>query len=213
MDRPVGLCSQAGGVSVLARVGAGDVAAIDALHGLRTAEAEARLRRIRGHRMSARGRPGERPFASSGTDRHLASGDYPPARAGRMNAAGTSVFYGAREAQTCISEVRAPVGSHIVIGRFEIIRPVRLLDSDVLTRVVVDGSPFDPEYGTRLSRAAFLRHLVGEISRPVMPRDEEFEYLPTQAVAQYLAECASPRLDGVIFRSSQTNGRPERRPL
>lgn len=128
------------------------------------------------------------------------------ARAGRMNASGISVFYGAQDAQTCIAEVRAPVGSHVVVGRFEIVRPVRLLDFDVLTQVVVKGSLFDPEYGARLSRAAFLRRLVREISRPVMPRDEEFEYLPTQVVAEYLAACVSPRLDGIIFHSSQTNG-------
>lgn len=128
------------------------------------------------------------------------------ARAGRMNASGISVFYGAQDADTCLAEVRAPVGSHVIVGRFEFIRPVRLLDFDVLTRVVVEGSVFDPAYGRRLSRATFLRRLVREISRPVMPRDEEFEYLPTQAVAEYLAECVTPRLDGIVFHSSQTNG-------
>ena len=56
----------------------------------------------------------------------------------------------------------------------------------------------------REGRAAFLRRLVREISRPVMPQDEAFEYLPTQAVAEYLAYRVEPRLDGIIFRSSQT---------
>ncbi len=79
-----------------------------------------------------------------------------------MNASGISVFYGAQDAQTCIAEVRAPVGSHVVVGRFEIVRPVRLLDFDVLTQVVVEGSLFDPEYGARLSRAAFLRRVRGD---------------------------------------------------
>ena len=39
-----------------------------------------------------------------------------------------------------------------------------------------------------------------------MPQDEAFEYLPTQAVAEYLANKVKPRLDGIIFRSSQTGG-------
>lgn len=43
-------------------------------------------------------------------------------------------------------------------------------------------------------------------SRPVMPNDEEYQYLPTQAVAEYLAEKADPRLDGLIFPSSQQGG-------
>jgi hypothetical protein len=126
------------------------------------------------------------------------------ARAGRMNAAGISVFYGAMDADTCVAEVRAPVGSYVVLGRFEIIRPVRVLDLDVLTKVVTGASWFDPEFATQSNRAAFLRHLAVQISRPIMPRDEEFEYLPTQAVSEYLASCVDPRLDGVIFHSTQT---------
>ena len=126
------------------------------------------------------------------------------ARAGRMNAAGISVFYGATEADTCIAEARAPVGSSVVLGRFEIIRPVRVLDLDLLTKVATDLSWFDPEFTTRSNRAAFMRHLVEEISRPIMPRDEEFEYLPTQVVSEYLASCIEPRLDGIIFHSAQT---------
>jgi hypothetical protein len=51
-----------------------------------------------------------------------------------------------------------------------------------------------------------MRHLVKEISRPIMPRDEEFEYLPTQAVSEYLASCVEPHLDGIIFHSAQTAG-------
>jgi hypothetical protein len=131
------------------------------------------------------------------------------ARAGRMNAAGISVFYGAIEADTCIAEARAPVGSHVVLGRFEIIRPVRVLDMDVLTKVVTDGSWFDPVFSTRSNRAAFLRHLVEEIARPVMPRDEESEYLPTQAVAEYLASCVEPRLDGIISTRRRQRARDE----
>lgn len=128
------------------------------------------------------------------------------ARAGRMNAAGISVFYGAMEPDTCIAEARAPVGSYVVLGRFEITRPIRVLDLDVLTKVVTGGSWFDPEFTTRSNRAAFLRHLVNVISRPIMPRDEEFEYLPTQAVSEYLASCVEPRLDGIVFHSAQRAG-------
>jgi hypothetical protein len=126
------------------------------------------------------------------------------ARAGRMNPAGISVFYGARDADTCVAEIRAPVGSRVVIGRFEFIRPVRLLDLDALDQVYVEGSRFDSEYPERRARAAFLGRLVSDINRPVMPSDEGFEYLPTQIVAEYLATRA--KLDGILFRSSQTGG-------
>jgi hypothetical protein len=128
------------------------------------------------------------------------------ARAGRMNAAGISVFYGAIEADTCVAEVRAPVGSYVVHGQFELILPVRVLDLNVLAKVATDISWFHLEFATRSNRAAFLRHLVNEISQPILPRDEEFEYLATQAVSEYLASCLEPRLDGIIYRSAQIAG-------
>lgn len=134
----------------------------------------------------------------------------PPSRraqAGRMNAAGISVFYGAQDRGTCVAEVRAPVGSSVILGRFEFVRPVRLLDLDALAEVYVEGSHFDPDFGERRGRAAFLSHLAQMISRPVMPSDETFEYLPTQVVSEYLATRAKPPVDGMLFRSSQTGGK------
>ena len=122
---------------------------------------------------------------------------------GRMNAAGISVFYGAADADTCIAEIRPPIGSHVVVGKFKIIRNISLLDLDMLSQVYAKGSYFDPQYGGRKGHAAFLRNLVGELTKPVMPGEEIFEYLPTQAVAEYLAEKISPRIDGIIFKSSQ----------
>ena len=133
----------------------------------------------------------------------------PPSRlatAGRMNAQGIPVFYGAMGQSTCVSEVRAPVGSYVVVGKFQLLRSVRLLDLDALAEVSLEVSYFDPDCAERQGRAAFLRSFVSEISRPVMPQDEALEYLSTQVVAEYLANKVTPRLDGLIFRSSQTGG-------
>jgi len=127
------------------------------------------------------------------------------AKQGRMNASGISVFYGAKEPDTCIAEVRAPVGSHVVLGRFEIIREIRLLDLNRLTEVYTDASFFDPKFQHVYGRAAFLKRLVAEIGRPVMPRDEDTEYLVTQAVSEFLASSVEPALDGIIFNSAQTD--------
>ncbi|MDP2620585.1 MAG: RES family NAD+ phosphorylase, partial [Hyphomicrobiales bacterium] len=134
----------------------------------------------------------------------------PPSRraqAGRMNAAGISVFYGAQDLDTCVAEVRAPVGSSVILGRFEFVRPVRLLDLDALAEIYVKASHFDPDFRELRGRAAFLSHLARTISRPVMPSDETFEYLPTQVVSEYLATRGKPPVDGMLFRSSQTGGK------
>lgn len=44
------------------------------------------------------------------------------------------------------------------------------------------------------------------MTRPVMPDDEAFDYLPTQAVADFLATQNEPQLDGIVFRSVQVKG-------
>ena len=128
------------------------------------------------------------------------------ASAGRMNAKGISVFYGAFEVDTCLAEARAPVGSRVVTAQFEITRGLRLLDFNALAGCFSGGSVFDPTSEQRWGREAFLRGLVYELSRPIMPHEEDSEYLPTQIVAEYLYERLDPPIDGLMFRSPQTAG-------
>ncbi len=168
-------------------VSAGPQTALDHLYRARVFQAEGPLK-------EAIGRP----------DLHLGSPPPPAARAGRMNALGIAVFYGATRALVAIAEVRPPVGSRVVVAKFVIGRPLHLLDLTALEDVHDPGSLFDPTLKRRLERAAFLRTLGGRMARPVMPDDEAFEYLPTQAVADFLATMNEPRLDGIIFPSPQT---------
>jgi RES domain len=139
-------------------------------------------------------------------DRELAAPPSAFAAAGRMNAKGISAFYGATDPEIALAEVRPPVGSEVAIARFVIIRALRLLDLNALKDVHETGSIFDPTYATRLSRMMFLRSLCERISRPVMPDDQDFEYLPTQAIADYLATEGKVPLDGIIFPSVQAGG-------
>jgi RES domain/HEPN/RES N-terminal domain 1 len=123
------------------------------------------------------------------------------ASAGRMNAQGISVFYGAKEPSTALAEVRPPVGGQVAVARFVINRPLRLLDLEALKRVKHEGSMFDPMHIERIQKVNFLRKLRFLLSSPVMPNEAALGYLPTQAVADYLASEA--KLDGIVFRSVQ----------
>ena len=126
------------------------------------------------------------------------------ATAGRMNSAGIGVFYGATESEVTLAEVRPPVGSKVLVGRFEIVRPLKLLDL-VAMKDISDGpgSLFDEGHRHRLRQLEFLRGLTQRLSKPVMPDDQVLDYLPTQAVADFLATEASPPLDGIIYSSVQ----------
>ncbi|WP_304526537.1 RES domain-containing protein [Halomonas sp. I5-271120] len=125
------------------------------------------------------------------------------ASAGRMNARGISVFYGATSVDTALAEVRPPVGSQVAVARFDIVTPIRLLDLSALSRVHERGSIFDPSYAYRLSRTIFLKKLSNRMAYPVMPDDKESEYLSTQAIADFLATEGEVPLDGIIFPSVQ----------
>jgi|APEBP8051073352_1049397.scaffolds.fasta_scaffold02107_3 RES domain. len=136
-------------------------------------------------------------------DLHLGSPPASLASAGRMNARGIAVFYGATEANVAVAEVRPPVGSKVAVARFNITRALRLLDLTTLENVQDGGSIFDPALKRRLERIAFLQSLGKRITRPIMPDDEAFDYLATQAIADFLATENDPLLDGIIFPSAQ----------
>jgi len=128
------------------------------------------------------------------------------ATAGRMNAAGIAVFYGATRQNVALSEVRPPVGSRVVVGRFEILRKLKLIDLKALSNVWAHGSIFDPTFAERQEKTSFLRSLSDRLVMAVMPDHENFEYLATQVVADFLASNQNPEFDGIIFPSVQTGG-------
>jgi hypothetical protein len=130
------------------------------------------------------------------------------ARAGRMNARGVSVFYGASISEIAVAEVRPPVGSHVLVGAFNITRKLKILNLDKLEELVLDPnkSLFDPSTEEVASRNKFLHTLSSRMVMPVMPEKEDNGYLITQAIADFLATHSSLNLDGILFRSVQYQG-------
>ncbi|MFH0260238.1 RES domain-containing protein [Vibrio barjaei] len=122
------------------------------------------------------------------------------ASAGRMNPRGIAVFYGALEQQTAITEVRPHVGSFVVVGKFDLIKQLRLVDLSALQEVVSDRTElFDPRTYHLEQQAIFLDLLSKKISKPIHPHEAEIEYITTQVIAEYL----SKSFDGLVFSSAQ----------
>lgn len=126
------------------------------------------------------------------------------AAAGRMNAKGISVFYGATHPNIALSELRPPVGSSVMMGEFHLIRPIRLLNLSLLSKVVARGSIFDPNFAELESRSHFLTSLVKMMTRPTNPDQADKEYLPTQLIADYISNAHPSEVDGILFSSSQS---------
>jgi hypothetical protein len=146
---------------------------------------------------SARGRIYQSPIRELGA---------PPPQlniAGRMNPTGISTFYGSFDSRTCVAELRVPVGGEAVIGKFEIIRPIRVLDLTTLEGASYRASYFVDDFLRIHAYNEFIRGFHDEIKRAVLPGTEPLEYLPTQFVAEFLWARGQPRLDGLIYGSSQ----------
>lgn len=129
------------------------------------------------------------------------------AGAGRMNPAGVPFFYGAFDRDTCIAELRPPVGGSVVSCQFQLSRPVRIFDFTSLEDTYVHGalSYFDEQYHEEIQRKHFLRSLHATISSPVLPNNEN-DYLVTQVIAEYFATQFPSEIGGVIFSSAQRQG-------
>ena len=143
--------------------------------------------------------------ALSHPQRHIGPPPEGEGAAGRMNAKGVSVFYGATDKKIALNEVRPPVGSRAVMGNFRITRKLRLLDVKQLGIVVVPPgkSLFAPSTANQIIRSDFLGTLTDRIVMPVMPELEDQSYLITQAIADFLATHPRLNLDGIIFPSAQ----------
>ena len=122
---------------------------------------------------------------------------------GRMNSAGIPVFYGSFDVATCVAELRGPVGGTAIVGKFEILRPLRVLDLTLLKNAMFNISYFDGDVVRKFAYNRFLRGFHKEIKKPVIPGSETLDYLPTQFVAEYLWTRVDPPLDGLIYGSAQ----------
>lgn len=143
--------------------------------------------------------------------RHLGP---PPARSrrpGRLNPSGVAALYASFDLDTCLSELRPVVGSIVASVRFEILKPICVLDT---TRFSAPAKAQDPFARNSLDRATqwlFMRSFMNEVAKPIRPDDEHLDYIPTQAVAEFLAHHHDFKLNGegrrieaIIYRSAQS---------
>ena len=140
----------------------------------------------------------------------------PPMRlrqAGRMNSAGIRAFYGAFEMDTAISEIRPIVGQIVIAARFQLARDVYVLDTTRFTAPIKEASVFNKSYEQRVGQWEFMQEFMDEIAKPISPGDTHLDYIPTQAVAEYLVQKHKFKrqgkdvsIEGIIFNSAQRPG-------
>lgn len=140
----------------------------------------------------------------------------PPARkrtAGRLNPSGVCAFYGAFDIATCVAELRPPVGIRVALAKFEITEPICVLDTTRFAGRPKNTNMYQKGALKVLAQWNFMRGFMDQISKPVKPGEEHLDYIPTQAVAEFLANHYKVILDGklrnidaIIYSSAQNHG-------
>jgi hypothetical protein len=130
----------------------------------------------------------------------------PPAKEvknGRANPVGIPYLYAASTPETAIAETRPHPGDMLSVARFKVTSPLRLLNLLHPRKTI---SPFEVDErelpGLRHD-LSFLCHLESELSKPILPRVADLEYLPTQYLCEFIKNCG---YDGVVFKSSISVG-------
>lgn len=135
----------------------------------------------------------------------------------RMSPAGISFFYGAKDPDTCIHEVRPSVSESVVVGEFEVLKNLFVLD--LSAKIGERLGIFDPDYLFNYEERykPFLRHFISDIAKPIRSSDQDIEYAPTQVFTEFVRstnfkekwyfpgednEPADVYLQGLMFKSS-----------
>lgn len=129
---------------------------------------------------------------------------------GRMNASGIGVFYGAFDRETCVAELRPPVGETVAVGQFSLLRELCVLDLTRFAAPQKHKSNFAKYQIKRNEQWSFLQRFRRAISLAVLDSKSYLDYVPTQVVAEYIGsqlrvkvDGTTRRIDGIIYESAQ----------
>ena len=125
------------------------------------------------------------------------------AKNGRANPVGIPYLYAASTAETAIAETRPHPGDQLSVAKFRVTAPLRLLNLLHPRKTISPFEVDESELSALRHDLAFLCHLESELSKPILPRVADLEYLPTQYLCEFIKNCG---YDGVVFKSSISNG-------
>ncbi len=122
---------------------------------------------------------------------------------GRANPVGISYFYAASDEETAIAEIRPYIGNSVTVAKFKITEQAIMVDlrnpRETISPFMIDEDDLLNLY----KDIGYLNRLGDELSKPIIPKEANLEYLPSQ----YLCEMIKLfNYDGVIYKSSVAKG-------
>lgn len=130
------------------------------------------------------------------------------ASGGRMNPAGISYFYIARDPETARKEVLAKARVRHYLGHFKNKKPLRLID---FVNIPSIPSIFAKDSYDTLHAVKFLHSLKKDIIKPVSKDGREhIDYIPTQIISEYFRyrfkDQEGHNVNGFMYPSVKNNG-------
>jgi len=123
---------------------------------------------------------------------------------GRANPVGIPYLYLASTIKTAISEIRGHKGEKVTVAEFKIIEDLELADLRNPKNTI---SPFelndDNDLELIYKNLSFLTLLGKELSKPIIPREANLEYLSSQYLCEMLKHIG---FHGIIYKSSVDAG-------
>jgi hypothetical protein len=123
---------------------------------------------------------------------------------GRTNPSGIPYLYLNSSPNGAVSELRPHTGELACVATFDVPPDFKAVDLRDPRKLV---SPFvltdEREIGLLRVDIAFLERLGEELTRPILPQSAAIDYVPSQYLCEFIKKC---RYDGVIYRSSVSNG-------
>lgn len=134
----------------------------------------------------------------------LCSPPHEKAKSNRMSAEGISIFYGAGNEKTAITEIYNSKYRFATTAIFQNLYNIQVIDLTQISNIPYPSLFDDESCGYRES-LTFLRELNDNLTRPIELM-ESLEYVPAQIVAEYfrfLYTYHDKSIDGIIYRSSK----------
>jgi hypothetical protein len=123
---------------------------------------------------------------------------------GRANPIGIPYLYLASTIETAISEIRGHKGEFVTVAEFQMKRNLELVDLRDPKNTI---SPFElndeDELELIYENMPFLTLLGNELSKPIIPREANLEYLPSQYLCESFKHIG---FHGIIYKSSISDG-------
>lgn len=117
--------------------------------------------------------------------------------AGRANPIGIPYLYLSGDPKTTYYEVRAIYLDHLSVGRFKILRNLKLVDFTY--KINIYSSYSEGMLKDIVIKKKILDAISRDLSKPLLRYDSELEYVPTQMICEY---CKTMGADGISFESS-----------